>query len=96
MDSAEVGPAEKAPADSEMEEVMDFRNSTRQLYNNRKFAELEVLAGKIRAGKERIGTGSWKNFPRRSLSSTNTAASPAMLAAESSRKSYSSRSATIR
>ena len=61
-DSAEVGPAEKAPADAEMEELTAFRNSTRQLYNNRKFAELEAFAGKIRSGKERMGTGSWKIF----------------------------------
>ena len=51
-----------AAADAELEELVAFRNSTRQLYNNRKFAELEALAGKIRSGKERIGTGSWKIF----------------------------------
>lgn len=51
-----------ATVDAETEELMAFRNSTRQLYNTRKFAELEALAGKIRSGKERIGSGSWKIF----------------------------------
>ena len=51
-----------AAADAELEGLVAFRNSTRQLYNSRKFAELEALAGKIRSGKERIGTGSWKIF----------------------------------
>jgi hypothetical protein len=49
-------------ADAELQELVNFRNSTRQLYNNRKFAELEALATTIRAGKERIGNGSWKIF----------------------------------
>ncbi len=60
--SAEVATSEQAPADAEMEDLVAFRNSTRQLYNNRKFAELEALAEKIRSGKKRIGTGSWKIF----------------------------------
>lgn len=43
-----------------MEEMIKFRNDTRQLYNNRKFAELEALAEKIRSGKERFPDGTWK------------------------------------
>ncbi len=51
-----------SPAAAEMEELVAFRDATRQLYNNRKFAELEALAATVRAGKERIHTGSWKIF----------------------------------
>lgn len=43
-----------------LEELIQFRNDTRQLYNNRKFAELEALAGKIRSAKERFPGGTWK------------------------------------
>jgi len=43
-----------------MEEMTKFRNETRQLYNNRRFAELEALAEKIRSGKERFPDGRWK------------------------------------
>jgi Domain of unknown function (DUF4034) len=57
-----MGATGLAIADAEMEELVAFRNATRQLYNNRKFAELEALAATIRSGKERIGTGSWKIF----------------------------------
>ena len=57
-----VGSDGLAAADEEMAELVAFRNATRQLYNNRKFAELEALATKVRSGKERIHTGSWKIF----------------------------------
>jgi hypothetical protein len=43
-----------------LEDLIKFRGDTRQLYNNRKFAELEALADKIRSGKERTPGGSWK------------------------------------
>lgn len=42
-----------------LEEMLKFRNDTRQLYNNRKFTELEALAEKIRSGKERFPDGTW-------------------------------------
>jgi hypothetical protein len=58
---------EKPPAQAKgqqglvgIEDMVKFRNETRQLYNNRKFAELEALAEKIRSGKERFPGGSWK------------------------------------
>lgn len=43
-----------------LEELIQFRGDTRQLYNNRKFAELEALADKIRSAKERFPGGTWK------------------------------------
>jgi Domain of unknown function (DUF4034) len=56
-------PASPAAAVTDLigtEEVVRFRNETRQLYNNRKFAELEALAEKIRTAKERFPGGTWK------------------------------------
>ena len=56
-------PGKAAQAQGEdliMKEVEAFRQDTRQLYNNRKFGELETRANGIRAGKEKFGNGTWK------------------------------------
>ncbi len=45
---------------SEWDELVKFRGDTRSLYNNRKFAELEALAGELRSSKAKFRTGSWK------------------------------------
>ncbi len=54
--------AEEAGEVSKLSELEPFRNSTRQLYNNRKFAELEALANQVRPDKERFADGDWKIY----------------------------------
>lgn len=45
-----------------MEDVTTFRGEVRQHYNNRRFAELEEIASKVRSGKERVRYGDWKIY----------------------------------
>jgi Domain of unknown function (DUF4034) len=59
-DKQETAPAAELSGLVGLEELTQFRNDTRQLYNNRKFAELEVLADRIRSAKERFADGTWK------------------------------------
>jgi len=42
------------------EEVNQFRTATRKLFDERKFAELEAMADKLRSGKELFPGGTWK------------------------------------
>lgn len=44
----------------ELEEMWKFSRETRQLYNNRRFAELESLADRLRFTKEQFRSGEWK------------------------------------
>lgn len=55
-----AGTASPMVVGSEAEELNKFYRETRSLYNNRKYAELEALANRIRSGKERLPSGSWK------------------------------------
>ncbi len=45
-----------------MQEVATFRTETRQLYNNRKFDELEARGNEARASKAVFGNGTWKIY----------------------------------
>ena len=54
------GAASPMVVGSEREELGKFYRETRSLYNNRQYAELETLANRIRSGKERLASGSWK------------------------------------
>jgi Domain of unknown function (DUF4034) len=58
----EAAPRElKSPkVNDEMNEMTNFYRETRQLYNNRKFAELETLANELRSSKARFRSGAWK------------------------------------
>ena len=51
-----------AAAVKDIDELIQFRRETRQLYNNRKFAELEAVADRVRSGKERMPDGDWKIY----------------------------------
>jgi hypothetical protein len=42
------------------EEIYKFRVNTRQAYNNRRFDQLERIAGEVRTAKALFGNGSWK------------------------------------
>ncbi|RYD18139.1 MAG: DUF4034 domain-containing protein [Verrucomicrobiaceae bacterium] len=53
-------PDMNSPAQTERTEFNRFRDETRHLYNDRKFAELEALATKLRETKERFPDGEWK------------------------------------
>lgn len=44
----------------ERELMQKFSGETRQLYNNRRFAELETLADRLRSSKEQFRSGAWK------------------------------------
>jgi hypothetical protein len=61
-ESEDAGESGKSPqpARSGMEVMSRFRTETRALFNDRKFAELEALAEKIRSGKEQFPGGTWK------------------------------------
>ncbi|MEO7098893.1 MAG: hypothetical protein ABI162_05995 [Luteolibacter sp.] len=43
-----------------IKDVKTFRNGTRQLYNNRKFDQLEARANEVRSTKALFGNGCWK------------------------------------
>lgn len=65
--SKEEGAQEAAPRElkspkvnEEAKEMTQFYQDTRQLYNNRKFAELESLANELRSSKARFRSGAWK------------------------------------
>ena len=47
---------------SGIDALIQFRGDTRQLYNSRKFADLENTAERVRSGKERFGDGDWKIY----------------------------------
>src|SRR5438093_12358864 len=50
----------KPTKDLILEEIYAFRLKMRQLYNNRRFAELELAAAEIRRTKPLFDNGSWK------------------------------------
>ena len=60
--SMEGLPPVEETRDKIAQEMTAFRNQTRALYNNRKFDELEALAGNLHANKARFGNGSWKIY----------------------------------
>lgn len=49
-----------AATNSEREELQRFSGETRQLFNNRRFAELEAVANRLRSSKEQFRSGAWK------------------------------------
>jgi hypothetical protein len=56
----ETSPAKPLPPKLAREVVNQFRAETRKLFDERKFAELDALAEKIRSGKELFSGGTWK------------------------------------
>lgn len=54
--------AEASVVSAGREEMIRFRGEVRQHYNNRRFAELEEIANKVRSGKERLNDGDWRIY----------------------------------
>jgi hypothetical protein len=55
-----VKEVDDAPSTAHFQDLSAFRFDVRQHYNNRRFAQLEEIANRIRDGKERMDDGDWK------------------------------------